>query len=73
MSAGDAVAAGPEVAASAVQVGDVLMTSNGLRLRVDRIEPFLFPGMLAFVEDSERQWLKVCARPEDRFVRLADG
>ncbi len=57
------------IAASEVRVGDVLRSRDGTELTVTRITPFLFPGMIAFVEDSDVQWFKMPAR-EDGEVTL---
>jgi hypothetical protein len=59
------------IAASEVRVGDRLRTRTGLELTVTRIDD-VFMGrtdMLAFVEDSDVQWLKMPA-PRDGEVQL---
>ena len=51
------------IPAGEVRVGDRLRTRNGLELTVTRIDG-TFMGrsdMLAFVEDSDAQWLKMPA------------
>ncbi len=47
-----------------VRIGDRLRTRLGAELTVTRIDDGFMdrPGMLAFVEDSETQWLKMPAR-----------
>jgi hypothetical protein len=52
------------IPASDVRVGDRLRTKLGLELTVTRIDPGFMgrEGMLAFVEDSDEQWLKMPAR-----------
>jgi hypothetical protein len=52
------------VAASEVRVGDRLRTRSGIEITVTRIDDgFLgIPGMIAFVEDSDEQWLKMPAQ-----------
>ncbi len=62
-------AQGTTIPASDVRVGDVLRSRDGTELTVTRIVPFLFPGMIAFVEDSDSQWFKMPA-PEDGEVTL---
>lgn len=51
------------IPAGEVRIGDRLRTRSGLELTVTRIDQ-VFMGradMLAFVEDSEAQWLKMPA------------
>lgn len=57
--------------ASEVRVGDRLRTRTGQELTVTRIDHRFLdrPGMLAFVEDSDDQWLKLPA-PADADVDL---
>jgi hypothetical protein len=52
------------IPASEVRVGDRLRTHSGIEITVTRIDDgFLgMPGMIAFVEDSDVQWLKMPAR-----------
>jgi hypothetical protein len=52
------------VKASDVRVGDRLRTRTGVELTVTRIDGRFMDreGMVAFVEDSEEQWLKMPAR-----------
>jgi hypothetical protein len=54
---------GEMVPASEVRVGDRLRTRSGLELTVTRIDAVFMgrPEMLAFVEDSDAQWLKMPA------------
>lgn len=56
-----------------VRIGDRLRARGGTELTVTRIdEGFLGrPGMLAFVEDSARQWFKMPA-PIDGEVELVE-
>jgi len=51
------------IPATQVQVGDRLRTGSGLELAVTRVDEGFFgrPDMLAFVEDSETQWMKLPA------------
>jgi hypothetical protein len=56
-------AATPMIPAGEVRIGDRLRTRSGLELTVTRVDQ-VFMGradMLAFVEDSEAQWLKMPA------------
>jgi hypothetical protein len=51
------------IPAGEVRIGDRLRTRSGLELTVTRVDQ-VFMGradMLAFVEDSEAQWLKMPA------------
>ncbi len=57
------------IPASEVKVGDVLRMGDGTELTVTRVEGFMFPGMLAFVEDSDVRWFKMLA-PVDSEVTL---
>lgn len=59
------------VDAGEVRIGDRLRTRTGLELTVTRIDHGLLgrPDMLAFVEDSDEQWLKMPA-PADGEVEL---
>jgi hypothetical protein len=59
------------VKAADVRVGDRLRTRTGAELTVTRIESRFMdrPGMIAFVEDSDVQWLKMPA-PVDGEVEL---
>ena len=52
------------IPAREVGVGDRLRTRSGLEITVTRIDDgFLgIPGMIAFVEDSDEQWLKMPAQ-----------
>lgn len=49
------------IPASEVRVGDRLRTRSGVEFTVTRIDDGFMgrPEMLAFVEDSEVQWLKM--------------
>jgi hypothetical protein len=51
------------IAVGDVRIGDRLRTRSGIELTVTRVdEGFLgMPGMVAFVEDSDAQWLKMPA------------
>jgi hypothetical protein len=51
------------VIASEVKIGDRLRTRTGAELTVTRIDDGFMdrPGMIAFVEDSDVQWLKMPA------------
>lgn len=59
------------VDAGEVRIGDRLRTRTGLELTVTRIDRGMLgrPDMLAFVEDSDEQWLKMPA-PADGEVEL---
>jgi hypothetical protein len=63
------------ITAAEVRIGDRLRTREGLELTVTRIdEGFLgMPGMMAFVEDSEIQWLKLPAPRDGEVDLLARG
>jgi hypothetical protein len=52
--------------ASEVRIGDRLRTPMGLELTVTPIDQGLLgrPDFLAFVEDSEQQWLKLPSLPD---------
>jgi hypothetical protein len=54
------------IAATDVRIGDRLRTRLGDELTVTRIDPGFMgrDGMIAFVEDSDEQWLKVPARAD---------
>jgi hypothetical protein len=54
------------VKASDVRIGDRLRTRTGAELTVTRIDGRFMdrPGMIAFVEDSDEQWLKMPARAD---------
>jgi hypothetical protein len=54
-------AARTTVKASAVRLGDTIVMPSGAELTVTRIDANFMarPDMLAFVEDSARQWLKM--------------
>jgi hypothetical protein len=60
------------VRASEVRVGDRLRTRTGTELTVTRIdEGFMGRAeMLAFVEDSQTQWLKMAARRDAEVERV---
>jgi hypothetical protein len=58
------VTAGPaKIPVGEVRTGDRLRTRSGLELTVTRIDQAFMgrPDMVAFVEDSEAQWLKMPA------------
>jgi hypothetical protein len=54
------------IPAGEVRIGDRLRTRSGLELTVTRVDEAFMgrPDMLAFVEDSEAQWLKMPALRE---------
>jgi hypothetical protein len=54
------------IRAADVRIGDRLRTRTGLELEVTRIDRGLLgrPDFLAFVEDSDRQWLKMPSAPD---------
>jgi hypothetical protein len=54
------------IRASEVRIGDRLRTPTGLELTVSRIDHGLLgrPNFLAFVEDSDEQWLKLPSPPD---------
>lgn len=65
------------VGATEVRLGDRLRTRLGLELTVTRIDERFMDreDMLAFVEDSEQQWLKMPARRDGEvqlIARVAD-
>ena len=55
-----------KIKATEVRIGDRLRTRLGAELTVTRIDNTFMDreGMLAFVEDSETQWLKMPAQRE---------
>lgn len=59
------------IGAREVRIGDRLRTRTGQELTVTRIDHGLLgrPDLLAFVEDSNEQWLKMPA-PADGEVEL---
>jgi hypothetical protein len=59
------------IPAGEVRVGDRLRTRSGIEMTVTRVDDgFLgMPGMIAFIEDSGEQWLKMPA-PRDGEVEL---
>lgn len=59
------------IRAGDVSVGDRVRTANAMELTVTRVdEEFMGrPNLLALVEDSEAQWLKVAA-PRDLELEL---
>jgi hypothetical protein len=63
------VSEGRTIPAGEVRVGDVLRSTDGTEFTVSRIEPFIFPGMLAFVEDTDAKWFKMPC-PEDGEVTV---
>jgi hypothetical protein len=52
------------IAAGEVRVGDRVRTRLGAELTVTRIDPEFMgrQGMIAFVEDSDEQWMKMPAQ-----------
>jgi hypothetical protein len=54
------------IPATDVRIGDRLRTRLGDELTVTRIDPGFMgrDGMIAFVEDSDEQWLKMPARTD---------
>jgi hypothetical protein len=62
------------IKATEVRVGDRLRTRTGAELTVTRIDEGFMgrPEMLAFVEDSQAQWLKMPAMRDAEVERL-DG
>jgi hypothetical protein len=63
------------IAASEVRLGDRLRTRLGAELTVTRIDPEFMgrPGMIAFVEDSDEQWLKMPARIDTEVALVTHG
>ncbi len=65
------------IRATEVRIGDRLRTRLGAELTVTRIDDGFMdrPEMLAFVEDSDTQWLKMPARldAEVELVRRGGG
>jgi hypothetical protein len=57
------------IPASEVRIGDVLRSRDGTELTVSRIGDFIFPGMIAFTEDSDVKWFKMPC-PADGEVTL---
>jgi hypothetical protein len=64
-------AEGTTIAASDVQVGDVLRARDGTELTVTRIEPFIFPGMIAFTEDSAVKWFKMPSKDDGEVTLIS--
>jgi hypothetical protein len=58
-----------------VRIGDRLRTRLGAELTVTRIDDGFMDrdGMLAFVEDSDEQWLKMPARRDADVELVARG
>jgi hypothetical protein len=54
-----------------VKVGDVLEARDGTEVTVTRIEPFMFPGMIAFIEDSDEKWFKMPAKEDGEVTLLS--
>jgi hypothetical protein len=63
------------IKASEVRVGDRLRAHNGLELEVTRIDHGLLgrPEFLAFVEDTDAQWLKMPSPPEAEIELVSRG
>jgi hypothetical protein len=60
------------VKASEVKIGDRLRTRTEVEFTVTRIDTEFLgrEGMLAFVEDSDEQWLKMPAAPDQDVDRI---
>jgi len=54
------------IRAGDVSVGDRVRTANAMELTVTRVDGEFMgrPNLLALVEDSETQWLKIAALPD---------
>ena len=66
------------IPATEVRVGDRLRTRTGAELTVTRVDDVFLgrPEMLAFIEDTEVQWLKMPARRDaevELISRAADA
>lgn len=65
------------ITATEVRIGDRVRTRLGAALTVTRIDQGFLgrPGMIAFVEDSDEQWLKMPAQIDAvvEFVRRGQG
>lgn len=63
------------VDAGEVRIGDRLRTRTGLELTVTRIDHGMLgrPDMLAFIEDSDEQWLKMPALPGSEVELISRG
>ena len=59
------------IAATDVRVGDTLRSRDGTELTVSRIEPFIFDGMIAFIEDSDAKWFKMPAAEDGEVTLVA--
>jgi hypothetical protein len=60
------------IKATEVRIGDRLRTRLGAELTVTRIDQGFMDreGMIAFVEDSDQQWLKMPARRDAEVERV---
>ncbi len=61
------------ILASEVKVGDVLRARDGTELTVTRIGDFIFPGMIAFIEDSDVKWFKMPAKADGEVTLVRRG
>lgn len=62
------------IVATGVRVGDTLRAKDGTELTVTRIDPeFIFPGMMAYVEDSEQKWFKMPAKLDAEVTLVKRG
>jgi len=63
------------IPASEVRIGDRLRARTGLELTVTRIDHGLLgrEDYLAFVEDSDEQWLKLPSRPDAEVELVSRG
>jgi hypothetical protein len=63
------------IPATEVRIGDRLRTRLGDELTVTRIDPQFMgrTGMIAFVEDSDEQWLKMPAQADADVVLVSRG
>jgi hypothetical protein len=63
------------IPATEVRIGDRLRTRLGDELTVTRIDPQFMgrAGMIAFVEDSDEQWLKMPALADADVVLVSRG
>jgi hypothetical protein len=63
------------ITASEVRVGDTLRSRDGTELTVTRIDPAFFgrDEMIAFVEDSQRQWFKMPSTLDAEITLVSRG
>jgi hypothetical protein len=63
------------IRASEVRIGDRLRIGTSLELTVTRIDQSMrsWPDFMSFVEDSDEQWLKLPATPDEEVELVSRG